>query len=497
MKGNKKKHLSESALFRLLGTFSKKEIKSFEKFVASPFYNSHKSLIRLTKEVLSFHPNFTGKSFTRENLFSKTNPGKDYDDVLFRKQLSNLLKLVEEYLITVDVNSHADRRFTFLLDQLERRNQFSMFRRFSNEMESDKNDLRIITNESFYYKHFREELKSSFEIRTNNLQNLRPSILKSHLYLLLHSLLTSCVYGNMMLVNSKSFRDSEEADIYSEFFKVFDLIKYLERSDFLNETEKLFVEVCKQDMMLMKSFDDKERLEAMKSSVLKLSPFLNKKLQYIFYSHLNIFYLLNISQGRDEISHDLLSNYKLMVDNDLYISGDREYINFSEYRTILLYALKLKDIEWAQSFIEKFSNHHSPDQRKNILNYSDAILNFELRKFDESLKYISKLDVDNLIMRLDADALKIMIHYEKDFLDSALSVAESFKYFLRNNKILSKEVVRSQLDFIRIIIFLIRNKHARISELEYRRYRLELDQNPLIRRRSWLIRNLDNISRRS
>jgi len=493
MKGNTKKNISETIFIRLLKSFTAKELAEFEKFVSSPFFNSQKTLTKILVEIRKFHPSFDNKVLTREYLYGKVNPGKEYDDVIFRKYFSNLLKLAEEYLCVIDNMIHQDRKVTSLLDQFERRNQTALFRKLLQKHENSFEEKEEITNESFYYKHFREELKSSFEIRTNKLHMLKPSLIKSHTYLLMHLLLTSCVYSNMMLVNRNSFKDSEDVKLFEEFFEIFDIIKYLEESQYLTDTEQLFIQLCKLDVKLMKDPYQQELISAMKSSLIEISYKLNNNLLYIFFSHLNIFCLLNVSAGKVKYIRELFENYKLMIDKNLYVSGEREFINFSEYRTILIYALRLKEFDWAESFIKKFRDYHNPEMRDNILNYSMAVLTFEKGEFDESLKFLSALELDDIILKLDSDVLLLMIYYEKDFIDSALSIADSFKYYIGNNKILSENVINSQSEFIKHVKFLIKHKQTGLSSYDYSKAKESISNNSTIRRKTWLLAKLDKI----
>lgn len=495
MKGNTKKHIRDTAFFRLIKSFTPKEINEFEKFVSSPFFNSQTTLIRLFREIKKHYPDFDNLNLTREYLFEKVNKGKVYNDVIFRKYMSNLLKLAEEFLFVVDNKCHKDRMMTCLLDQFERRNQISFFRKLIEQCENNTEASEIITNESFYYKHFREELKSSFDIRTNKLHLLKPSLIKSHTYLLMYLLLTSCVYSNMMLVNKSSFKDSEDVNLFKEFFGIFDIISYLENSEYLSVVEKQFVKLCKLDVTLMKDPSDIDLLKSMKKTLMEMSVYLNDNLLYIFFSHLNIYYLLNVSSGNQEYIRELFENYKFMIDKNLYVSGDREFINFSEYRTTLIYALRLKEFEWAENFIKKFKDHHSPDMRDNIHKYSMAVLMFEKCNLNESLKYLSTLEVTDIIMKLDSDALQLMIFYEKDFIDSALSIADSFKYYIKSNNVLSDQVIKNQTEFIRYVRLLLKHKHSGIDNYTLKKIKKEILSNNTLRRRNWLISKLDEINK--
>jgi hypothetical protein len=56
--------MRDSKLINLLKTFSEDEIKSFRKFVASPFFNSVKNYINLLKVLEKFYPGFDDPKLT-------------------------------------------------------------------------------------------------------------------------------------------------------------------------------------------------------------------------------------------------------------------------------------------------------------------------------------------------------------------------------------------------------------------------------------------------
>lgn len=493
MKGNISKELSDLSFIRLLKSFSKKEITDFEKFIASPFFNSQSTLVKIFSEIKKYYPEFSDNNFTKKNLYEKVNPGKIYNDVIFRKYISNLFKLSEKFLIVNDTLQNNERKITFLLDQYERRNLYDFFHKVLNNTAKSDREKYELTNETFYNLYYREELKSSLNIRSNKISLLKTNLIKSHIYLLLQLLLSSSVYSNMMIVTRKTYKDSEEIRFFEEFFEVFDIIKYLENSEYINKTESLFIQLCKSDILLLKNPYDKNELKKMKEILVKISSNLNKNLLYIFFSHLNIYFLLNISNGSDEYSLELFENYKFMLSKDLYVFGDRKFISFSEYRTLLLYSLKLKKFKWAENFINEYRDHHFPEMKDEIIVYSFVVLNFETGNLQESLKFLSRIKSNDMVIRMDSDVIRMMIFYEQGMIDSAESFADSFLHFIKVNKIFSKDVIKNQLDFIKYYKLLLKFRHRGMKEFDYKKIKKEISENNSIRRRNWLIEKLDNI----
>ncbi|MBS1517677.1 MAG: hypothetical protein JSS91_06290 [Bacteroidetes bacterium] len=484
--------IKNSNLLKIISSFSENEKKRFAKFVESPFFNNQSTLVRLYKEIIKYYPDFNEKEISKAKIYQVVNPGKEFCDSVFRKQVSNLSKLAEEFLIHEDNSRHSDRRITSLLDQYQRRNIYSLYNKLSKEVNRNIENY-IITNEAFYYGHFRKELDAFSDIRTNNLHEMNESLFNSHKLILLYLLQTSTVYSNMMFVNQKSFEDPLKGFSLNLFFKEFDILNYLESSYNLTNNEKLFVEICRCDLELLKDPFSRVWLDKMKNNIFKLSSYLSKNMQYTFFTHLNIFYLINIGEGKTEFNRKLFENYKFMIDKGLYISDEREYINFSEYRSILTIALKLKEFDWVEKYIAGHRNFHNPEERENIIKYSNAFLNFEKMNFDETLNLLSQIDNDNLIIKLDVHSMYLISYFEKGYIESALSLANSTAHTLKSNKILSKEAMSRELKFIKYYKLLVQNntKGADLNKVEIIRDSVSKDGN--FRRKKWILEKFDNL----
>jgi len=490
MKEKIHENLTHSGLIRVLKSFSKKEIKEFGKFISSPFYNTQSTLIRLFDELKKHYPGFASADFSKGRLYKVVNPGKHYNDVLFRKYISDLMKLAEEYLIVTDLNLYKDRKKMFLLNQYERRNLFGLFEKVIRN-EYKKNQFPV-NNETFYYRHFREELISNFNIRTNNLHMLKPSLLQSHKYLLLHLLLTTSVNSVMMLVNRRSFKDSADKRFFEEFFENFNIIKYLESMKFTGSFERNYISLCKCEFALLKNPYDKYLLMEMKKFILGLTGFLDKNLLYIYFSHLNIFLLINISEGKTEYNEELFDNYKLMIENELYFFENKQYINFSEYRTILLHALKLKEFAWTENFIENFKLYHADEMKDNIYKYSMAVLRFEEGRFDDSMNFLSKVNPNDIMLKLDCEVYMMMIFYEKGFYQSAESLSESYRHFIQKNEILSEDVKKLQIEFIKYFKLLLKFKINEKDDYDYKKILTEIKSVKNLRRKRWFLEKINS-----
>ena len=83
----------------LIKTFSPEEIKSFEKFIMSPYFNSVKNYVILFEEIKKFYPEFNDSKFTNDYIYKKLFKGKPFNKQVMWNITSGLEKLAVEFLI--------------------------------------------------------------------------------------------------------------------------------------------------------------------------------------------------------------------------------------------------------------------------------------------------------------------------------------------------------------------------------------------------------------
>ena len=103
--------MKNSQIVKILRTFSKAEIKSFGIFVNSPYFNTSEATSELLGAIRRFFPEFSGADFTKQKLFAEVYGKRKYNNELFNKLISNLLKLSLEFIA---VNNHTTKQHSLL-----------------------------------------------------------------------------------------------------------------------------------------------------------------------------------------------------------------------------------------------------------------------------------------------------------------------------------------------------------------------------------------------
>lgn len=493
MSKNSVSEISRFNLIRLLKTFSRKEISELGKFVKSPFFNNQSTLIRLYDELIKYYPEFSNADITKEKLFTKIKPGAEFNDSQFRKYFSNLYKLAEEYLNYIENNSVPKRKNINLLYQFDKRNLNELYNRVLSESLEDSKKNNFISNDFFYKMYSVEEIKFIHHIRLNEQDKVLPDMIKSHQYVLLHLMLVTTVFNNILLVNKKLYKGNGENKYFEDFIKLFDFEEVMKNFENGGNEIKLFSELCRVDIKLSQDSADSDNLSFMKELIFKMAGYFNKNLLYTFLSHLNIYYFINLNTGNTKYEKELFSNYKYMIEKQLYEDEGQKFMNYSEFRSILLIALNLKEYGWAENFINEFGRCFNEDKREKYINYSIALLRFEMKEFEESLYFLSKIKPVEIFMKLDVNVLLALIYYEKNFTDSADSLSEAFKRYINSNNSLSEEVKTGHLNFLKFyrIILKFRDNKTNISELL--NFKKEITENRFLRRRNWFLEKTEEL----
>src|SRR6187402_526700 len=114
--------LKDHNLILILRTFSKEEIKNFQKFINSPFYNNLEKICNLFNVLKDFYPDFSSEYLNTEYIFERLYPGSKYNYSTITNLISKLQKLADDFLITINLQKTTFKKNEFLMKEYFSRN---------------------------------------------------------------------------------------------------------------------------------------------------------------------------------------------------------------------------------------------------------------------------------------------------------------------------------------------------------------------------------------
>ncbi|MBZ0204328.1 MAG: hypothetical protein K8I03_15040 [Ignavibacteria bacterium] len=82
----------------ILATFSVAEMKEFGKFISSPFFSRGRNVMPVFKAIKKFYPEFNDYRYENKNIFRLAYKDKKFNSTVFRRLVSDLTLLAEEYV---------------------------------------------------------------------------------------------------------------------------------------------------------------------------------------------------------------------------------------------------------------------------------------------------------------------------------------------------------------------------------------------------------------
>jgi len=189
----------------------------------------------------------------------------------------------------------------------------------------------------------------------------------------------------------------------------------------------------------------------------------------------------------------LLNN--IYIKNEYYQTDSNKYVPFDIYRNVLLNCITLRELSYMEDFIKTYSKKVLPEHIQSIENYSLALLYFEKKVFNKALTFLNKIKFDQFVYKLDMKNLQLKINYELEEFESAMSVIDTYRHFLKNNVLVSDSRRVLHKNFLTFTNMLLQSKngYGKIS-LPYLEERIKKSMN--VFDKVWLQDKIKDLSRK-
>jgi len=113
--------MHKSKLISTLRTLNNKEIKRFESYIFSPFFNKIENVNKLFDIIKKYHPTYPENNVKKEVIFKKLFPKEQLDEQKLRYVMSDLTRLLEDFLSYEEYNKNDIYKKHLLLNSYDER----------------------------------------------------------------------------------------------------------------------------------------------------------------------------------------------------------------------------------------------------------------------------------------------------------------------------------------------------------------------------------------
>lgn len=295
------------------------------------------------------------------------NPGKPFNSLVFRKYISSITKLAEEYLYISGASDDKYRKGLTLLEIYQRAGLENLYAKKEREVSAYMNGKNKINSSFFQNKIWHSEIMFNYLNKNINNEKSLNAITEYQQYLNLYFI--HAYANNLGKYHAYNYNFSLTDSYFKKYFKLIGK-KYLDDVEKLYTGEELQIfRLIKNDIDLSREDIDSITIGKMSDLVFECRDLLSYNMQYYFLARLNNFCLVMNAKGKPGYKKILFENYKFIFDSGLYFSDGRSTITISEYTGILLSALKVKEFDWAEKFINTCETNNYMKNPDNISLY--------------------------------------------------------------------------------------------------------------------------------
>ncbi len=464
--------MHNSKIILLLKTFTDKEFREFNKFLASPYYNQKQEIIRLYQEIRKTAPEFLEKKIQRKQIMKKVFPQESFSEKKYKYVSNLLLKLAEKYISLKETESRELIQEYHLLNAYTKRDVEKNYN-FILSKTKKEHSLFIKRDADYYYqdyllKNVEEKYFNQKKIRKNNkyTQQLLDSF---DIYYLANKLKYTChLINDQQIISSTSdfklmteiiqFIDKENYSDYPAIHLYFVLYRLL------TEDDKKYFDQIKILLSNYNNLFDKEELRGINYIVIN---FCIKKLR--------------LNERTDFYLRELYQMYQNGIASNLLFEGN--YLSPWTYKNVIKLGLRLELFQETEQFIIQYKDKLKQEFQSNAFHYNMGELHYYKKDFSKALDYLLYVDFSDIYYILGTKSLMLKIYYETDEDEALFSLMASFQTYLRRNTLLSEEIRITYSNFIKCLQKITKEPHQKLLD--------EINNTAPLYDQKWLLEKLN------
>jgi hypothetical protein len=430
----------------LLSALSSSDLRSFERFLRSPFFNRNEQLIALFTILKKEHPEMNSPNLDREKLYQKLFNSKDFNESKLRYIFSDLTKLIEKFIIISELDKEPATQQLQLLKFFRNNNLDKYFSSTYDDAVNTLNRSPVKDSDYFFNAYLMDEqwyaysslkrdksLDKVLQNAANNLDNFYLSKRLKYLAEMLtrQNFLNSNYDMKLMapLLEHLKNRDYSALPAIHIYYLV--LLTLIEEHN-----EAHFHEL----IILLDQFKDSFSKEELRDLYFLAQNYCTKK----------------INTGKEEYLRHFFSLSLILLSQELIFENN--FIIPSAFKNIVTVGLRLEEFDWTENFIYGFKDKLHPKFRENAFTYNLAWLHFFKGEFKKTLRLLNNVEYMDVYYILDSKILLLKTYYELEEIDAFHSLADSFYVYLRRNELISSYQKNICLNFVKFVKRLMKAK---------------------------------------
>lgn len=435
--------MHKSQLIRLLKGCSAKELKRLERYVQSPYFNTDAKVTALFQWVKRARPQYQAGFLAKEKVAQHLFPEHPKPNLALRRVMTNLAKLIKDFLTRVQLDQYPIFQQHLLLESLLDRNVDSLFLPTYKGIKRDLSKHEQTSN-YFYNTFLLEQDYYKFTHRQNNRVAKSPFLdLLAHFELIY-------VVGKLKfcceLLNRKGIVQDKEQDL---------LITELKRIISVHAFEKLpIVRLYSSTLQMLQNRGEESYYQQLRADLLALKGEIADKDLYAVCLFCLNYCFYQVRQGKAIYWKEAFGLYRLMLGEKIVVRN--ETIAPYWFKNISITAARLKEFEWGIQFIEDYQSLLPKQQGESTLYFCKGALAFYQQQYEEALSCFLHVEFADFFDHLNNEMLVIKCYYELQEWVLIENRLDALRHYIKRHNAISEQHKVAYRNFINLLKRLLR-----------------------------------------
>ncbi|MCX7878720.1 MAG: hypothetical protein N2510_08805 [Ignavibacteria bacterium] len=477
-------------LIKILKSFTKTELKEFERFICSPYHNKGRNLLPYFRVLRKFYPEFTSSKLTKENLYSKLYSNKKFDckaEILINKLNSSLTLLAKDFLIEKQLEANKYLSGVLLSEALIKKELYQNAEEALSKTESSL--LKKGINSDFFWS-----IKKIYYLKACTLEGLRKmdEYYKLPRNLSLTNLMDTviCYFQERILVHMLKTETWENPDslIFIKHIKELNFDGIYESLKLLNPQYAIIFDIYHTLYLSYSNLGNEELFsESMKKVFNNLHIFNRTEKHYLFITLINLCKTTEKFTGQSRIT-DAYEICVKMIESDAY-SFVEEHIDNTTFNHIVDHFLRMGKFSEAEEFINDFSSKLPELNKESFISLAKAAVCYARKDYIGSLEHLAKVKKDD-VFDVKVKYQTIICYYELGYFKDLPAVIDSFNKLLKTSSKISHTNRKIYLRFISILNILIEAHAGKSPEKKLFKAKQIMKLHPETLGMEWLVQKV-------
>ena len=445
-----------SNLIKALKSFNRKERTQFLELVDSPFFNKNRKVRQLGAFVLKFAPDFSSKELEKRNvyhvIYGIETPFNEYQ---INNVISDLLQLLYQFLIQRGLEKREAKQFHFLMEELLEKELNKQGRRIGQKYTQllKKSPNR---NHEFYLDEYylqdqldREYLTQSDRAADAYLQFQNDALDK---YYFANKLRLACGMANRNLVIKAGY----ESTFLEQIIQIYRDDETLQKMPALS--------IYYKALQTIRSKEKDQYYQELKQSLANhLTVFPQEEL-FTLYNYALNFCIKKINSGEHAYYREIWDLYKVLIAQKInYKNG---YLTQWTFKNMVTVSIRLKEFEWAETFIETYQEDLLPEEKTQAVAYNLAMLFYAKGNYEGAVFQLHNIEFSDAFYHLGAKAIQLQSYFELEETEAFLSLIKASLQYIRRNRKLSDYHKLSNANYFKFTkqVYLLKMQKTTISK---------------------------------